>query len=109
MGDTENHTAKIIDFSDTLTDNPFDLETTLDGGTIFLRQQDPNDSENIENLVTEIATLPQEKVTKSKSALRKTGNTKPVNRNIILLFYTSFVLFSRSPMNAHQAWKNMKY
>ncbi|KAK9746584.1 Zinc finger, C2H2 type [Popillia japonica] len=78
LGDTENHTAKIIDFSDTLTDNPFDLETTLDGGTIFLRQQDPNDSENIENLVTEIATLPQEKVTKSKSALRKTGNTKPV-------------------------------
>ncbi|GJQ71737.1 hypothetical protein Trydic_g11430 [Trypoxylus dichotomus] len=74
---TSNPT-KIINLSTALSDNPFDLETPIDGGTIFLRSQDPDEPEPIEDLITQLPPFIQKKSTKTKAKIRKSQNMKEV-------------------------------
>ncbi|KRT84747.1 zinc finger protein, partial [Oryctes borbonicus] len=66
--------AKIINLSTTLADNPFDLDTPMDSGTIFLTSQDPDESEPIENIITELPSFAQNKAMKSKAKTKKSQN-----------------------------------
>lgn len=87
-----------MDLTDTLSDNPFDLDVSIDQGNIFWKSEDPDEPEPIEDIAPQLLiTLPQKPapkhIIKSRRNRRKSETKKIVSTKCLL---RSFMLILTS-------------